>query len=180
MRPELIHNLNQVFTRDVGVTLGDNFIRSSMIPERAAEWGGISHHCSQFSPSNILIPPSDIRIEGGDVIPMSNEIWVGYSEEEDFSILVQELRCPKCQNQNIADSNAGLAKDIKDRAYKLLREGKSRGYITHYMVERYGDFITYRPPITKNTWVLWFGPLVLLIVVVLVIVMTIVAVVGEF
>jgi len=92
-------------------------------------------------------------------------------QEEDFSILVQELRCPKCQNQNIADSNAGLAKDIKDRAYKLLREGKSRGYITHYMVERYGDFITYRPPITKNTWVLWFGPLVLLIVVVLVLVL---------
>ena len=86
LRPELIHNLNQVFTRDVGVTLGDNFIRSSMITERAAEWGGIGHLCSQFTPSNILIPPSDIRIEGGDVIPMSNEIWVGYSEEEDFSI----------------------------------------------------------------------------------------------
>ena len=92
-------------------------------------------------------------------------------QEDDFRILVQELRCPKCQNQNIADSNAGLAKDIKDRAYKLLRDGKSRDYITNYMVERYGDFITYRPPVTKHTWVLWFGPLILLVVVVLVLVL---------
>lgn len=86
-------------------------------------------------------------------------------QAEDFSILEQELRCPKCQNQNIADSNAGLAKDIKDRAYKLLKEGKSREEITQYMVDRYGDFITYRPPVTRSTWVLWFGPFVLLIVV---------------
>ncbi|OUR87236.1 hypothetical protein A9Q81_26375 [Gammaproteobacteria bacterium 42_54_T18] len=92
-------------------------------------------------------------------------------QEEDFSVLVQELRCPKCQNQNIADSNAGLAKDIKDRAYKLLRDGKSKEYIIDYMVERYGDFITYRPPVTKNTWVLWFGPFILLIFVVLVLVL---------
>lgn len=86
-------------------------------------------------------------------------------QEREFSILEQELRCPKCQNQNIADSNAGLAKDIKDRAYKLLKEGKSREEITEYMVERYGDFITYRPPVTRSTWVLWFGPFVLLVVV---------------
>ncbi|PCJ34340.1 MAG: hypothetical protein COA99_14715 [Moraxellaceae bacterium] len=87
-------------------------------------------------------------------------------QTEDFHVLMQELRCPKCQNQNIADSNAGLAKDIKDRAYKLLREGRSKEDITAYMVERYGDFITYRPPVTKNTWVLWFGPFVLLLMVV--------------
>lgn len=91
-------------------------------------------------------------------------------QEKDFKILIQELRCPKCQNQNIADSNAGLAKDIKDRAYKLLLEGKSKDYITTYMVDRYGDFITYRPPITKYTWVLWFGPFVLLIGIVLILV----------
>lgn len=92
-------------------------------------------------------------------------------QEEDFGILVQELRCPKCQNQNIADSNAGLAKDIKDRAYKLLLEGKSKREITNYMVERYGDFITYRPPVTKNTWLLWFGPFVLLVMVVTVLIL---------
>ena len=82
-------------------------------------------------------------------------------DEHRFRVLVEELRCPKCQNQNIADSNAGLAKDIKDRAHKLVLEGKSNKEITDYMVERYGDFITYRPPVTPITWFLWFGPFVL-------------------
>jgi cytochrome c-type biogenesis protein CcmH len=81
-----------------------------------------------------------------------------YADEQRFRVLVAELRCPKCQNQNISDSNAGLAKDIKDRAYKLINEGKSNSEITDYMVERYGDFITYRPPVKPVTWFLWFGP----------------------
>ncbi|HAG93000.1 MAG: cytochrome c-type biogenesis protein CcmH [Pseudomonadales bacterium] len=84
-----------------------------------------------------------------------------YDEEQRFRVLIDELRCPKCQNQNIADSNAGLAKDIKDRAYRLINEGKSNAEITDYMVERYGDFITYRPPLKPSTWFLWFGPFAL-------------------
>jgi len=92
-----------------------------------------------------------------------------YGDEQRFHVIVTELRCPKCQNQNIADSNAGLAKDIKDRVYKLVNEGKSNGEITDYMVERYGDFITYRPPLKPSTWFLWYGPfaLTLLAVVIL-------------
>ena len=82
-------------------------------------------------------------------------------DEQRFRQLVEELRCPKCQNQNISDSNAGLAKDIKDRVFKLINEGQSNGEITDYMVERYGDFITYRPPVKPSTWFLWFGPFVL-------------------
>ena len=84
-----------------------------------------------------------------------------YEKEQRFRALIGELRCPKCQNQNISDSNAGLAKDIKDRAYRLINEGKSNQEITSYMVERYGDFITYRPPMKPSTWFLWFGPFVL-------------------
>ncbi|MEZ5509139.1 MAG: cytochrome c-type biogenesis protein [Gammaproteobacteria bacterium] len=82
-------------------------------------------------------------------------------DEQRFRVLVEELRCPKCQNQNIADSNAGLAKDIKDRVHRLINEGKDNGEITDYMVERYGDFITYRPPVRPVTWFLWFGPFAL-------------------
>ncbi|RLT92645.1 cytochrome c-type biogenesis protein CcmH [Ketobacter sp.] len=82
-------------------------------------------------------------------------------KEQRFRVLIGELRCPKCQNQNISDSNAGLAKDIKDRTYRLINEGKSNREITDYMVERYGDFITYRPPMKPATWFLWFGPFVL-------------------
>lgn len=82
-------------------------------------------------------------------------------DEQRFRQLVEELRCPKCQNQNISDSNAPLAKDIKDRTFKLINEGKSNREITDYMVERYGDFVTYRPPMRPVTWFLWFGPFVL-------------------
>ncbi len=90
-------------------------------------------------------------------------------DEQRFRVLIEELRCPKCQNQNIADSNAGLAKDIKDRAFKLINEGKSNQEITNYMVERYGDFITYRPPLRPNTWFLWFGPLLLALLAVVIV-----------
>ncbi len=86
-------------------------------------------------------------------------------QEIEFRQLMQELRCPKCQNQNIADSNAGLAKDIKDRSFELLKQGKSKHQISDYMVERYGDFITYRPPVKGSTWFLWFGPGVLVLLV---------------
>lgn len=91
-----------------------------------------------------------------------------YDKEQRFRVLIEELRCPKCQNQNISDSNAGLAKDIKDRAYRLINEGKSNQEITNYMVERYGDFITYRPPLKPSTWFLWFGPFVLTLLAVVV------------
>tara|TARA_B110000196_G_scaffold319082_1_gene336051 strand:- start:296 stop:1216 length:921 start_codon:yes stop_codon:yes gene_type:complete len=86
LRPKPIPNLNQIFTRDVGVTLCDKFIRSSMIPERAPEWDGISSLCTHITPENTLTPPSGARLEGGDIMPMGDEIWMGYSEEEDFNI----------------------------------------------------------------------------------------------
>ena len=91
-----------------------------------------------------------------------------YQKEQRFRVLIGELRCPKCQNQNISDSNAGLAKDIKDRTYRLINEGKSNQEITSYMVERYGDFITYRPPIKPSTWFLWFGPFALTLLAILI------------
>lgn len=93
-------------------------------------------------------------------------------EDEDkskrFSALINELRCPKCQNQNLADSNAGLAKDLKDRAYELIRDGQSNDEVVAYLVERYGDFITYRPPVRLGTLMLWFGPLSLFVFVLLI------------
>lgn len=84
-------------------------------------------------------------------------------QEQRFKHLVEELRCPKCQNQNLADSNADIAKDLKSRIYKLINEGKSDEEITQYLVERYGDFVNYRPPVKPVTWLLWFGPLTLFV-----------------
>lgn len=86
-------------------------------------------------------------------------------EEQRFRGLIAELRCPKCQNQNLADSNAGLAKDLKDRTYQLVREGKTNKEIKSYLVDRYGDFIIYKPPFRLSTWLLWFGPLLVFLLV---------------
>lgn len=91
-------------------------------------------------------------------------------QEQRYRHLVDELRCPKCQNQNLAGSDAPVAKDLRDRTYKLLMEGKSDAEIRDYMVERYGDFITYRPPLRAGTLLLWGGPFVLLFAVALVLV----------
>lgn len=88
-------------------------------------------------------------------------------QRERFDQLIDELRCPKCQNQNIADSDAGVAKLIKDRVYKLVQEGKTREEVTDHMVDRYGDFVTYRPPLKTSTLLLWFGPVLALLVAVM-------------
>ena len=86
-------------------------------------------------------------------------------EQEDlFNKLSNELRCLVCQNQAIADSNADLAKDLRDEIYGMLRQGKSEQEIVDFMVARYGDFVLYRPPMKPTTWVLWFGPAIALVV----------------
>ena len=81
------------------------------------------------------------------------------AQELQYRGLIEELRCPKCQNQNIADSNAPLAEDLRQKVYEMVSAGQSDAEIENYMVQRYGDFVTYRPPLKPITWVLWFGPL---------------------
>lgn len=85
------------------------------------------------------------------------------AERERFRTLTEELRCPKCQNQNIADSNAPIATDLRREIYRMLEEGKSNGDIVDYLVMRYGDFVRYKPPIDARTYLLWFGPGALLL-----------------
>jgi len=84
-------------------------------------------------------------------------------QEQRYRLLIEELRCPKCQNQNLAGSDAGVATDLKNRAYELMKEGKSDEEIRAHLIERYGDFITYRPPLRASTLLLWIGPFVLLL-----------------
>lgn len=76
--------------------------------------------------------------------------------------LAEELRCLVCQNQTIADSNAALAVDLRNQIRGQIAQGRSDGQIRDYMVERYGDFVLYRPPFKASTLVLWLGPLLLL------------------
>ena len=74
-----------------------------------------------------------------------------------------ELRCLVCQNQTIADSHAELAVDLRRQVRDMLRRGDSRDQILAYMTQRYGDFVLYRPPLKESTWLLWFGPLLLVL-----------------
>lgn len=84
-------------------------------------------------------------------------------ERERYRKLTEELRCPKCQNQNIADSDAPIALDLREETYRLMtQEGLSNDQIVNFLVERYGDFVRYKPPMDKRTLVLWFGPFTLL------------------
>jgi cytochrome c-type biogenesis protein CcmH len=83
--------------------------------------------------------------------------------EKIFHKLSEELRCLVCQNQNIAESNADLAKDLRLEIYTMLSEGKSEEEIVDFMVQRYGDYVLYRPPFKPMTWLLWFAPIIIFI-----------------
>ena len=85
------------------------------------------------------------------------------AERDRFRELTKELRCPKCQNQDIADSNAPIATDLRREIFRMLGEGKDNQQIIDFMVDRYGDFVRYKPALTANTAILWFGPLGLLV-----------------
>ena len=84
-------------------------------------------------------------------------------QESDYHQLTQSLRCPQCQNNNIADSNATIAVDMRGKVFELLQEGKSKNDVVDYMVARYGNFVTYDPPMTVSTLVLWIAPLLLVL-----------------
>ncbi|CAH9054494.1 hypothetical protein PSECIP111951_01047 [Pseudoalteromonas holothuriae] len=81
-----------------------------------------------------------------------------------FRELTHELRCPKCQNQNIADSDAIVAKDLRDKVLSLVNEGKSKQEVIDYMIDRYGYFVHYQPPVTPATIILWVLPILIVII----------------
>lgn len=80
------------------------------------------------------------------------------AEEARFRELSAELRCVMCQNQSLADSNAQIAADLRAQVLELMREGKTDREIKDYLVARYGEFVLYNPPVKPATWLLWFGP----------------------
>lgn len=83
---------------------------------------------------------------------------------ERFQSLASELRCPKCQNQNIADSNSPIAKDLREELHRMLEDGADDEQVVDFMVGRYGEFVLYRPRMSEQTYLLWYGPGVLLFI----------------
>ena len=94
-----------------------------------------------------------------EIAPLSSE-----ELESRYRVLIDELRCPKCQNQNLADSNSPIAADLRAQIRTQLEAGKSDEEIVTYLVQRYGEFVRYRPAVKKDTLVLWFAPGVIFVV----------------
>ncbi|MEP0072230.1 MAG: cytochrome c-type biogenesis protein [Marinomonas sp.] len=79
-----------------------------------------------------------------------------------YQSLIEELRCPKCQNQNLADSASGIAVDLREQVHQMIENRKTDQEIIEYMVARYGEFVLYRPQQSSATFLLWYGPFILL------------------
>ena len=88
----------------------------------------------------------------------------GPEQEARYNKLIAELRCLVCQNQNLADSNAELAVDLRRKTYEMVKQDKSEGEIVDFMVDRYGEFVLYRPRLSNSTLLLWAGPFIILMI----------------
>jgi cytochrome c-type biogenesis protein CcmH len=91
-------------------------------------------------------------------------VFQSADQEERYKDLTLELRCLVCQNQNLADSDAPLAQQLRGEIFDMLQDGRSDEEITSFMVDRYGDFVLYRPPMQGNTLALWVMPLAILLI----------------
>lgn len=87
----------------------------------------------------------------------------GNVDEDRYKSLISTLRCLVCQNQSLADSDADLANDLRVEVYEMMNAGKSNTEITDFLVNRYGDFVLYSPPVKRSTWLIWYGPFALLL-----------------
>lgn len=114
---------------------------------------------SKLSLFILLILSSYLTFAGIIVYPFTDPV-----KEERFNLMIKELRCPKCQNNNLADSNSPLSIDLKDIVYEKIQAGESDEEIIIYLKDRYGDFISYMPPVKPSTWVIWYGPFAILLI----------------
>lgn len=112
-----------------------------------------------------IIIPLTFFFTFSSIAEYSDEILIFESNENRdlYYSLIGELRCPKCQNQNLLDSNSPLAIDLKNQLYVLINDDYGKDQIKEYMRSRYGDYILYNPPLNKQTLILWFLPLIIFI-----------------
>ncbi len=107
----------------------------------------------------MLVSLESMAIVNGHEYPFKGGTEVeNVTRAELFRELAEELRCPKCQNQNLSDSNSMIASDLRRELYKQVKAGKDGESIVEFMVNRYGEFVLYKPKMNHMTLVLWFGP----------------------
>jgi len=107
----------------------------------------------------LLVAPASAQIK----VNQEPLLFENAAQEARFQKLTEELRCLVCQNQNLADSDAPLAHDLREEIHEMMLAGRSDEEIKTFLVERYGDFVLYKPPVKGNTMVLWAAPLLLLL-----------------
>lgn len=100
-----------------------------------------------------------LGVSGREAVPLVEDRAL----EARVQVLAEQLRCLVCQNQNLADSHADLAVDLKNQVRDMLGKGMSEQQVIDFMVQRYGDFVLYNPPVKNTTWLLWGGPFALLV-----------------
>ena len=106
----------------------------------------------------LLLALASMQVLAIDPLPFKDA-----AEEARFRALAAELRCVLCQNQSLADSNAGIAQDLRKEVFGLMREGKTDEEIKVFLTERYSDFVLYKPRMEPRTWLIWFGPAAVLL-----------------
>ena len=124
----------------------------------AAARAGIAAHALRLLLAALLAGacvPAALAQAAGDAAPLA---FNDTAEARRFHALTAELRCVMCQNQSLADSNAQIAHDMRREVLSLMRQGMDDGQIKHHLVDRYGEFVLYRPRVDSHTWLLWFGP----------------------
>lgn len=99
-----------------------------------------------------------ILFTGAQAQPQEQYPFVNAQQKQQFQQLLKQVRCVVCQNQDIADSNADLAKDLRQQIYDFIQQNKSDNEILDYLTTRYGEFILFEPLFTKSTWLLWIAP----------------------
>ena len=127
-------------------------------PPVSGDGGGIIHVVALFLVAS-LVAFASLTFAAVDPLPFNN-----HTEELRFQALTQQLRCVVCQNESLADSGAPLAADLRRDVFEQMQSGKSDAEIKAWLTARYSDYVLYDPPLRGGTWLLWFGPLLVLLV----------------
>ncbi|TGN41264.1 cytochrome c-type biogenesis protein [Marinobacter confluentis] len=116
-----------------------------------------------------------LMLSSVSVFGQSQDVYQFDSREQEqrFQTLIAELRCPKCQNQNIADSNAPISKDMREAVYRMMSDGASNEEITNALVSRFGEFVRYKPEVDSRTIMLWATPALVVFIGVVVVLLTV-------
>ena len=104
------------------------------------------------------------------MVTLESFTFADAAEEQRFKDLIEEIRCLVCQNQSLIDSDAELAHDLRAEVYGMMQTGNTDSQIIEFLVARYGDFVLYSPPVKPSTWLIWFGPFVLLLIAIMLLV----------